>query len=167
MEQLFAFARRLGLRGLTGEPPAAYLDQVEQMVKKHDIRLHFHNHPRDPAKPDYRNWDPAYLLSLMEGRDPRMGFSLDTGHLSRSGVKPVEAVRLLGTRIHSVHLKDVKEAVKESGDVVYGQGIGDMAGVLAELRRQGFTGHVAVEYENLTERLLDDVRACIAFIRAR
>ena len=166
VRKLFAFARKLGLRGLTGEPPADQLDLVERMVKEHDIQFCFHNHPKDPKNPGYRNWDPAYLLSLMEKRDPRMGFSLDTGHIGRSGLSPVAAVKLLKGRILSVHLKDVKEATKESIDVPYGQGIGDMAGVLAELKKTGFTGHIAVEYENVTERLLDDVTFCLGFIRS-
>jgi sugar phosphate isomerase/epimerase len=166
VRKLFEFARKLGLRGLTGEPPADQLDLVEKMVREYDIRLCFHNHPKDPNKPDYRNWDPVYLLTMMEKRDPRMGFSVDTGHLSRSGVDPVETVRLFGKRVLSVHLKDVKEATKESIDLPYGQGIGNMAGVLAELKKQGFQGHVAVEYENVTERLLDDVKFCLAFIRS-
>jgi len=166
LRKLFAFAQKLGLRGLTGEPPPDQLDLVERLVKEYDIQLCFHNHPKDPKRPEYRNWDPAYLFSLMEGRDPRMGFSLDTGHISRSGLDPVAAVRLFGKRTLSVHLKDVKEPVKESLDVPYGQGIGNMAGVLAELRKQGFSGHVAVEYENVTERLREDVSECLRFIRS-
>jgi sugar phosphate isomerase/epimerase len=166
VRKLFVFARKLGLRGLTGEPAADQLDLVEKMVKEYDIQFCFHNHPKDPAKPSYRNWDPEYLITLMEKRDPRMGFSLDTGHLSRSGVDPVATVKLLKGRILSVHLKDVKEAKKESTDLLYGQGISHIAGVLAELKAQGFSGHAAVEYENITDYLLDDVKFCINFIRA-
>jgi sugar phosphate isomerase/epimerase len=166
VRKLFEFARKLGLRGLTGEPPAEQLDLVEKMVKEFNVQLCFHNHPKDPKKPDYKNWDPVYLLSLMDTRDPRMGFSLDTGHISRSGLDTVEAVRLFKGRILSVHLKDVKEATKESIDLPYGQGIGNVAGVLAELKKQGFKGHVAIEYENITDRLLDDVKFCLAFIRS-
>lgn len=165
--KLFAFAKKLGLRGLTGEPAVEHLDLVERLVKETGVQLCFHNHPRNPAKPEYRNWEPAYLLPLMAKRDPRMGFSLDTGHLSRSGVDPVETVRLFKGRILSVHLKDVTEATPKSGDVPYGQGIGNIAGVIAELKAQGFRGHVAVEYEHTTDHLLDDVKHCIGFIRER
>lgn len=167
VRKLFEFARKLGLRGLTGEPPVEHLDLVEKMVKEYDIQLCFHNHPRNPKKPEYRNWEPAYLLTLMAKRDPRMGFSVDTGHLTRSGVNAVEAIKLFGGRVLSVHVKDVKEAKPESGDVPYGEGIGDIAGVLSQLQRQGFRGHLAVEYEHTSERLMADVKHCIGFMRQR
>ena len=108
-----------------------------------------------------------YLLSLMDGRDPRMGFSVDTGHLTRSGLDATEAIRLFKRRVLSVHLKDGKEAKPDSADLPYGQGIGDIAGELVELRRQGFRGHVAVEYEDVTDHLMDDVKHCLEFMRSR
>lgn len=166
LRKLFAFAQKLGLRGLTGEPPVEQLDLVEKLVKETGLQFCFHNHPKNPAKPEYKNWDPGYLAGLMANRDPRMGFSLDTGHISRSGLDAVETVKQLGARVLSVHLKDVKEPKKESIDVPYGQGIGNIAGVLAELKKQGFKGHAVVEYENITDHVLDDVKFCLNFIRS-
>ncbi|MBI5684922.1 MAG: sugar phosphate isomerase/epimerase [Verrucomicrobia bacterium] len=166
LRKLFDFARKLGLRGLTGEPPADKLDLVEKFVKEYKIQLCFHNHPINPKKPDYLNWDPKYLFSLMAKRDPRMGFSVDTGHLARSGVDSVETLKLFGKRSLSVHLKDVKEAQPQSGDLPYGQGIANIAGILAELKRQNFRGHIGVEYEHQSDRLLDDVKHCIKFMRS-
>ncbi|MFA6564286.1 MAG: sugar phosphate isomerase/epimerase family protein [Verrucomicrobiia bacterium] len=166
VRKLFEFARKLGLRGLTGEPAPDKLDLVEKMVKEYDIQLCFHNHPKNPKKPDYLNWDPKYLLSLMDKRDPRMGFSVDTGHLARSGVDSVETLKMFKKRALSVHLKDVKEAKPESGDLPYGQGISNIAGILAELKRQNFRGHIGVEYEHQSDQLLDDVKFCIRFMRS-
>ena len=165
VRKLFEFARKLGLRGLTGETTPDQLDLVEKLVKEYDIQLCFHNHPHNPKKPEYLNWDPKYLYSLMEKRDPRMGFSVDTGHLVRSGIDVVETLKLYKGRAHSVHLKDIKEARFDSEDVPYGEGISNIAGILAELKRQNFRGHVAVEYEHTTDHLLDDVKHCITFMR--
>jgi len=165
VRKMFEFARKLGLRGLTGEPPVEHLDLVEKLVKEYDIQLCFHNHPKNPKRPDYRNWEPSYLLSLMEKRDPRMGFSVDTGHLTRSGVDQVETIKLFKGRVLSVHLKDIKEAKLDSFDVPYGQGVGNIASILTELKRQKFRGHVGVEYEHTTDHLLDDVKQCLNFIR--
>ncbi|MEI7733611.1 MAG: sugar phosphate isomerase/epimerase [Verrucomicrobiota bacterium] len=161
----FTMAKRLGLRALTGEPPGDQLDLVEKLVKEFDIQFCYHNHPKDPKKPDYKNWDPALVLSLLKNRDPRMGVSLDTGHLGRSGLDAVKATRLLQGHILSVHLKDAKEATPESIDVPYGQGVSNIKGVLAELKRQKYTSYLAVEYEQISEHTMDDVKYCIQFMR--
>jgi sugar phosphate isomerase/epimerase len=163
--KLFAFAKRLGLRGLTGEPPAEALDRVERVVKETGVQFCFHNHAKNPDKPQYRNWDPDYLMALMKGRDPRMGFSVDTGHIIRSGMDPVAYLRAVEGRVLSVHLKDVKEAAYGSPDVVYGRGAGDIAAVMAELKRQGFAGPVGVEFDVVSEQVEHDVKACLDVIR--
>ncbi|MDX9866588.1 MAG: sugar phosphate isomerase/epimerase family protein [Kiritimatiellia bacterium] len=163
--KLFAFAKKLGLRGLTGEPPADRFDLIERMVKEYDVRLCFHNHAKNPGKPQYRNWDPGYLMGLMKGRDPRIGFSVDTGHIYRSGMDPVAYLQAVNGRIHSVHLKDVQEAKYGSPDVPYGRGVGMIPAVLDELARQGFRGHVGVEFDDVSPQVEQDVRQCLDFIR--
>jgi len=163
--KLFTFAKKLGLRGLTGEPPVEALDRVERMVKETGVQLCFHNHARNKDKPAYRNWDSEYLMGLMKGRDSRMGFSVDTGHIYRSGMDPVAYLRVVEGRLLSAHLKDVKDAAGGSSDVVYGQGVGNMPAVLAELKRQGFSGHVGVEFDVVSEQVEQDVKACLDVIK--
>ncbi len=163
--KLFEFAKALGLRGLTGEPPVDRLDRIEKLVKETGIQLCFHNHAKNPAKPEYRNWDPDYLMGLMKGRDPRMGFSVDTGHITRSGMDAVAYLKTVKGRVLSVHLKDVQEAKPGSPDLPYGQGVGNIPAVLDELKRQGFDGPVGVEFDHLSEHLEADVRHCLDVIR--
>lgn len=163
--KVFEFARKLGLRGLTGEPPEDQFDIVEKLAKEYDIQFCLHNHPKDAKQPDYRNWEPAHVLSLVKHRDRRVGACVDTGHLVRSGIKPAEAIKTLGDRVLSVHLKDPKDWSPEAADQPYGQGVADIKGVLAELKRVGFEGHIAVEDENTSDHLLEDVRQCIEFVR--
>ena len=163
--KVFDFARKLGLRGLTGEPPEDQLDIVEKLAKEYDIQFCIHGHRHDPKKPEYRNWEPAYVLSLVKNRDRRIGACVDTGHVVRSGIKPVDAIKTLGSRVLSLHLKDPKDWTPEAADQPYGQGVADIKGVLAELKRIGFKGHLAVEYENTTDHLLADVKQCIEFVR--
>ena len=104
-------------------------------------------------------------MGLMKGRDTRMGFSVDTGHIYRSGMDPVAYLRVVKGRVLSAHLKDVKEAVYGSPDVVLGQGVGNMPAVLAELKRQGFAGHVGVEFDVVSGQVEQDVKACLDVIR--
>ncbi len=165
VRRLFEFARAMGLKALTGEPPAEHLDLVERMVREYDIELHVHNHPKNPSRPEYRNWDPEYLMSLVKDRDPRIGFSLDVGHLTRSGLRAAEVIRRMGPRVRSVHLKDVVEASPGSKDVPLGRGVTDVAAVLQALREIGFKGYVVIEYEAQTPNLEEEIRESVKFVR--
>ncbi len=160
--QVFDFAQRLGLRGITTNSTGS-LDTIEALVREYDIKVAFHNHPRRPNDPGYRLWDPEWLSGHLEGRDDRIGACADTGHWIRSGLNPVEALRALDGRIMSLHLKDLN--APDSHDVILGTGMGDIPGVLEELRRQEFTGHISVEYEHNWHESVPDVAQSIGFIR--
>lgn len=160
--KIFDFARRLGLQGITTESIDA-LEMIEKLATEYDLRVGFHNHPRRPDNPAYRVWDPAYLAEVLEGRDERIGACADTGHWIRSGLDPLESLRVLEGRVLSLHLKD--RARPEAHDVIFGTGMGNVGGVLDELRRQDFSGHIAVEYEHNWRNSVPDVAQCIGFIR--
>jgi sugar phosphate isomerase/epimerase len=159
--KVFEFAKKLGLRAVTSEPDPAAMDLIEKLVKEYDIGMGIHNHPKQPKNPNYKFWDPEYILSLVKDRDARMGSCADTGHFARSGVKPVEALKKLEGRIISSHLKDVAKGA----DVPYGTGQSDTAAMLSELRRQHFKGNISIEYESNLDKNVPDVAACIGYVR--
>jgi sugar phosphate isomerase/epimerase len=164
LRKVFEFARKMDMVALTGEPPESGFDLVEKLCKEYDLKFCLHNHKRDEAKPEYKNWDPSYTIKLMEKRDPRMGFCLDTGHLVRSGLKPVDAIKLFGKRLHSLHLKDPVSATDH--DTIYGTGVADVKGILRQLKKQKFNGFISIEYENNWMDSVPDIRQCIEFVRA-
>lgn len=162
--KVFEFARTMGLRAITTESVDS-IDTIEKLVKEYDIMVGFHDHPRQPNNPSYRNWDPKYILSVVKDRDPRIGSCADTGHWVRSGLKPVECLRILKGRIISSHLKDLNEMSAEAHDVPYGTGVSDVPAILQELRRQHFDGNISVEYEFNMAHSLPAVAQCIGFVR--
>jgi sugar phosphate isomerase/epimerase len=162
--KLFEFARTMGLRAITTESVES-LDTIEKMVKEYDIRVGFHDHPKRPNNPDYRMWDPKYVLSVVKDRDRRIGSCADTGHWVRSGLKPVECLRILKGRIISSHLKDLNEMSPGAHDVPYGTGVSDIPGILKELRDQHFDGNISIEYEYHWENSTPEVGQCIGFVR--
>lgn len=162
--KLFEFAKTMGLRAITTESPEA-IDLMERLVKEYDIMIAFHDHPRQRNNPTYRMWDPNYVLSLVKDRDPRMGACADTGHWARSGLKPVECLRILKGRVVSSHLKDLNQMGPGAHDVPYGTGVCDIAGILDELRTQGFEGNLSIEYEYNWDHSLPEVAQCIGFVR--
>ncbi len=162
--KIFEFAKAMGLRAITTESVDA-IDTIEKLVKEYDIMVAFHDHPRRSDKPDYKMWDPNYILSVVKDRDPRIGACADTGHWVRSDLKPVECLRILKGHIISSHLKDLNEMGLKAHDVPYGTGVSDIPAILDELKSQGFDGNISVEYEYHWENSTPEVGQCIGFVR--
>ena len=162
--KVFEFAKKMGMRGITTESVPS-MDTIEKMVKEYDITVGFHNHPRQPNNPNYRVWDPWYILSIVKDRDPRIGACADTGHWQTSGLNPVYCVRVLKGRIMSSHLKDKSDWGHEGHDIPYGQGVGEMKRVLDELKKQNFQGNISIEYEYHWENNVPEAKECIDFVR--
>ncbi len=163
--KVFDFARKLGLRAVTTESTES-IDVIEKLVKEYNIGCAYHNHPRQPNNPNYKVWDPNYIAELVKGRDPRIGSAADTGHWARSGVKPIEALKILKGRLISSHLKDLNEFGKgDAHDVPYGTGVCDIKGCLDELKAQGFEGNISLEYEYHWDNSVPEVKQCIDFVR--
>ena len=144
MGQVFSFARAMRIRTINTEPNYDDLSLLEKMVKRHNIRVAIHNHP-----PPTKYARPETVLERVQGLDPRIGACADTGHWLRTGVDPIEALRLLEGRITNVHLKDLDQfGVREARDVPFGQGKANVHDILAELTLQGYYGPLAIEHEN-------------------
>jgi sugar phosphate isomerase/epimerase len=162
--KLFEFAKTMGLRAITTESVDA-IDMIEKMVKEYDVMVGFHDHPRQPKNPEYKMWDPNYILSVVKDRDSRIGSCADTGHWVRSNLKPVDCLRILKGRIISSHLKDLNEMGPGAHDVPYGTGVSDIPAILQELKNQGFKGNISIEYEYHWENSSPEVGQCIGFVR--
>lgn len=162
--QVFQFAKALGMYAITTEA-VEHLDLLEKLAREFDLRVAIHNHPRRPNNPDYKVWDPAYVMSVVKDRDLRIGACADPGHWATSGIVPLDGMRTLRGRIISVHLKDRTAIGRQTEDVPFGTGISNIKGILEELRAQGFAGNISIEYETKWENNVPDVAQCIGFFR--
>lgn len=163
--KVFDFAKKMGMRAVTTESADA-INTIEKLAKEYDICVGFHNHPGDMKNPGYKVWSPYYIAGLVEGRDKRLGSAADTGHWTRSGIKPVEALRVLNGRIISTHLKDLNEFGKrDAHDMPYGQGVSGVKECLDELKKQGFEGNISIEYEYNWDNSVPEVTECIEFVK--
>jgi sugar phosphate isomerase/epimerase len=163
--KVFVFAKKMGLRAITTEDTGS-IDTIEKMVKEYNIMVGFHDHPRQPNNPNYKMWDPNYILSVVKDRDARIGSCADTGHWVRSGLKPVECLQILKGRIVSSHLKDLNEFGKVGAhDMPYGKGVSDVKAILDELKAQHFKGNISVEYEYNWDNSVPDIKQCVDYVR--
>ncbi|MEQ1858320.1 MAG: sugar phosphate isomerase/epimerase [Chthoniobacteraceae bacterium] len=161
--KIFEFAKTMGIRVINTESDKS-IDMIEKLVKEFDIKVGFHDHPKRPNDESYRMWDPNYIVELTKGRDARIGSCADIGHWVRSGLKPVDCVKILKGRIVSAHIKDLDKPLPSGKDVHWGQGVSGVPAVLDEFRAQGFEGPLSVEYETNWETNAEDAKACIAFV---
>ncbi len=161
IRRVFDYARDAGMPTIVCSPDPRGLDTVERMAREYDIRIAIHNHgPRDKW---YKT--PLDILQLVKDRDQRMGVCIDVGHTVRAGVDPVAAVKHCGSRVHDFHLKDVATEKPNARDVIVGQGVIDIPGVLQALRAVTFSGHLGLEYELTPENPLPGMKKSVAYVR--
>lgn len=143
----FEFAAEMGFESIVSEPAESLLDTVEQLATEYKVDLALHNHPQ-PS----HYWNPDTGLKALDGRSSRMGFCCDTGHWCRCGLEPVEALKRIGPRVKTFHLKDLDDfGVPAAQDVVWGQGQGRIAGILDEVKRQGLKPYFGIEWERTAD----------------
>lgn len=164
--KIFDFCKDMDIGIVVSEPDVDAFDLIEKLVKEYDIKMAIHNHPKRPLDRAYRYWDPEYVLSLVKDRDARMGSCADIGHWVRSGVKPVDAIRLLKGRIFDSHIKDLTAfGDPKAHDMIWGTGQSDIPGVLSAYKEIGFAGPLDAEYEHNVENNLPDVKASLEFLK--
>jgi sugar phosphate isomerase/epimerase len=160
-EQLFAFAKEMGIETIGSEPEQTWLDFVESLVKKYDIQLAIHNHP-NPT----RYWDPQIVLKALDGRDQRMGASADNGHWMRSSIQPIDGYKLLEGRIMYLHFKDMTAfGDPKAHTVPFGTGVHDITASLKALKELGFKGVITIEYEHDWDNPAPKIAESIAYLR--
>jgi sugar phosphate isomerase/epimerase len=155
----FDWGKDLGINYFVAEPAPVAMDLVERLCDEYKMSLAIHNHP----KPSSVYWNPQKVVEVTKGRTKRIGACCDTGHWVRSGLQPVDCLKLLEGRIISFHLKDVKPFGKvDAEEVPWGTGKSDIAAILKEVRRQGIKPVIAIEYERQGDTL-PELRQCLAF----
>ncbi len=160
--KVFDFAKEMGIETICSEPPKDAFDLLDKLVEEYEINVAIHNHP----KPS-RYWNPDQVLAVCEGRSNRIGACADTGHWMRSDINPLDALKKLEGRIISFHLKDLNKYGKGGEhDVPWGTGEADIKAIMAEVKRQGFEGVFAAEYEHNWENSVPDLAICVANLDA-
>ncbi len=160
-KQLFEFAKAMGIEVITCEPDYNQLKYVDKLANQYNIDIAIHNHPKPSLY-----WKPELFLEQVSELSNRIGACVDIGHFKRMGIDPVEALKKYNGRIKSLHFKDIhaKEKGKaEQHDVIWGEGVIDLDGVLKELKHQNFKGLLSIEYEYNWENSVPDIKKCINY----
>ena len=159
--KLFEFCKQMGVETITSEPDEKHMAIISGLCDKYDIKLAIHNHP-DPS----HYWNPDVVLNAIKGHSARIGACADIGHWVRSGLDPVACLKKLEGHVFHSHMKDLHEKGKGGHDVHWGEGVSDIPGVIAEMKRQNFKGMFSAEYEYNWKSNSQDVAASVVNFRA-
>lgn len=159
-EKIFSFAKAMKLEFINAEPAHADWDLVERLSKQYKIKVAVHNHPSEESY-----WKPEVLLNDIRDRSNLLGSSADVGHFKRMGLEPISCLKQLEGRVIALHFKDIAPQGTENTleDVVWGQGVLNVKGMLEKLKRQKFKGYFTIEYEANWENNLPQIKQSIDY----
>ena len=160
LDNAVRFAALLGARNVTGDATGDILKRIDECLTREGLTFGIHNHY---FKQKFAYESPEDVLRALSGLSKTMGASLDVGHIASCGYDTVDAVRKLAPHLKMVHLKDV-EASGGEVNVLLGKGIARIPEVMSELRKVGYGGLVAIEYEHQGP-VEEDVRVEVEYAR--
>ena len=159
-DKVFEFAKDMEIEFISAEPNRDDWDVVESLAKDYQIKLAVHNHPNEASY-----WKPEILLGNIGYRSSLLGSTADVGHYKRMDIDPIPALKKLEGRLIALHFKDIAPEGPEDvlEDVVWGQGVLNVKGMLEELKRQKFKGYFTIEYEANWENNLPEIKESIDY----
>ncbi|MFC6098760.1 sugar phosphate isomerase/epimerase family protein [Olivibacter domesticus] len=141
--QLFEFAKAMGIKNINTEPKQEDLPLIGKLASEFKIKVSIHNHP-NPT----HYWSPEIVLNAIQlANSEYVGACADIGHWVRSGLDPIACLQKYKGHINHLHFKDLSEKSRDAHDVHWGTGVGNIKGVMQELKNQKFKGMMSAEYE--------------------
>jgi inosose dehydratase len=159
LRRIFEFARSNGVSVLVGQPTEEAFPLLDTLVKEFDIKIAVHNYG-----PGHRFDQIADLVRAVSPWDERIGYCLDTGHAMRSGEQPVAAVRVLGSRLHGVHLREHAAIQRDPQppESIIGEGALDLVPFCRALRDARFSGPLSLEIYYRPQQPIEPLRRSLA-----
>jgi sugar phosphate isomerase/epimerase len=143
LRRYFDYAKGAGMPMMVCAPTHETLPIVHKLVKEYNIKAAIHNHgPEDRHFPS-----PQSVLEAIKGFDPRVGLCIDIGHTARTGVDVVDSIKLAGTRLLDMHVKDLKDLKDKDSQCAVGEGAMPMREIFATLKKMNYRGGCMLEYE--------------------
>lgn len=161
VDNAFKYASNAGLEMIVGVPNHELLPQVNELVKKHNIKLAIHNH--GPGDDLYSS--PNDVQSKIKDLDKRVGFCIDIGHVVRIGQDPIPMLEKYKDRLYDMHMKDMDKAKPDGKPVEIGRGVIDIPGVVKMLKKINYQGYTAFEYEKDGDDPVAGLAESVGYVR--
>ncbi len=145
IRKICEFVKDMGADMVVTEEKEDSIPTWNKVCQELGLRMSLHSHQRNPNKPEYKHWDPKFLMTIIKDY-PNIGICADNGAWSRSGLNVVDGFKTVKGKLFEIHLKDQKTFNDlKSGCTPYGEGALDMKAILAEIDSQGFDGYFVIE----------------------
>jgi len=161
VDAAFNYASQAGLEMIVGVANYDVLPQVNELVKKHNIKLAIHNH--GPGDDLYSS--PNDVHAKIKDLDKRIGFCIDIGHVVRIGQDPVAMIEKYKDRLYDMHMKDEDQAKADGKPVEIGRGVIDIPKVVKALKKINYQGVVAIEYEKDGDDPVPGLAESVGYLR--
>ena len=159
--KIFDFGRKIGIETFLSEPLPEALDTIEKLCAEYEINVALHNHDQKTS-PQY--WHPENIVKLCRGRSPRLGACGDLGYWMRSGIDPIQALRILKDRLITVQMHDLNELAPNGHDVPWGTGVGKTRQFIEEVQKLGIQPTMfGLEYSYNWYQSMPQIAQCIDF----
>jgi sugar phosphate isomerase/epimerase len=161
VDTAFNYAAAANLAMIVGAPAHELLSQVNDLVKKYNIKVAIHNH--GPGDDQYHS--PSDVYAKVKDLDKRIGLCMDIGHVVRIGQDPVPMIEKYKDRLYDMHFKDVDKAVADGESVEVGRGVIDIPAVVRALKKIDYRGCVAFEYEKDGDDPIPGLAESVGYVR--
>lgn len=161
VETAFNYASAAGLEMIIGAPNREFVPLVNELVKKHNIKLAIHNHgPGDDI------WhSPNDVYAQIKDLDKRIGLCIDVGHVVRIKEDPIPMISKYKDRLYDMHMKDMNKAEESGTPVEIGRGVIDIPGIIKALKKINYSYRVGIEYEKDGDDPVPGLCESVGYIR--
>jgi type 1 glutamine amidotransferase/sugar phosphate isomerase/epimerase len=113
--KVFEFGRKMGIEALITEPPPDMLGTIEKLCDQFDINLAIFNGDRKTS-PQYSN--PEEVLKICQSHSKRIGACGSLDFWLRSGISPIEAIRILRDRLLILDTYQQDKTISNSDETI-------------------------------------------------
>jgi sugar phosphate isomerase/epimerase len=164
MDYCFQFAKTMGARAITCEPPLSQTKRVGRFANKHGLVVGFHGHSNAKNVETFGRpgaWEQAFFYSKYNWAN------VDLGHFTAgNNYPPTDFIREYHDRITNLHLKDRK--IDNGPNVPWGQGDTPIKETLQLMKREkyAFPAMIELEYRIPSgSSVMDELVKCVQYCK--
>jgi sugar phosphate isomerase/epimerase len=162
----FDFARTMGARALTAEPPLSSTKRIAAFADRHKIVVGYHGHSAAQSVENFGRtgaWEQAFFYSKYNWAN------VDIGHFTAgNNFPPTEFIKEYHDRITNIHLKDRQTNTNGGGNLAWGQGDTPIKETLQLMKREKYTFPAMIELEYQIpagSSVMDELVTCVTYCK--